>query len=213
MRILIFGAPGVGKGTQAKILSTKLHIPHISTGDLLRRAVSKKTELGLQAKELIDNGNLVPDDLMGEIIIEELKDPKVKEGFILDGFPRTIQQVKILNDIFNMLNITEYNVIILEVNDEILIKRLSRRRMCSACGNIVNLNYLDDGTKCPSCGSRNTFVKRKDDDEEVVRNRLNVFHEQTQPVLEYFKKQDKVIDIDGMLPVEEVTAKIIRNLE
>lgn len=212
MRILIFGAPGVGKGTQAKILSTKLHIPHISTGDLLRRAVSKKTPLGLKAKELIDNGNLVPDDLMGGIISEELQDPKTREGFILDGFPRTLPQVKILEDIFKSHNIEDYFVIILEVEDDVLVQRLSLRRMCSACGNIINLNYLKDSSKCPSCGSKNTFVKRKDDDETVVRNRLSVFHGLTEPVISHYREYNRVITIDGMLPVEEVTEKIMNHL-
>jgi len=212
MRILIFGAPGVGKGTQAKILSTKLHVPHISTGDLLRRAVSKKTPFGLKAKELIDNGNLVPDDLMGNIISEELNDPKTREGFILDGFPRTLPQVGILEDIFKKVGIDSYSVIILEVKDDVLVQRLSLRRMCSACGNIINLNYLKDDSKCPSCGSRNTFVKRKDDDEFVVRNRLKIFHDQTEPVVKYYREHSRVITIDGMLPVEDVTQKIMNHL-
>lgn len=212
MRILIFGAPGVGKGTQAKILSTKLHVPHISTGDLLRRAVSKKTPFGLKAKELIDNGNLVPDDLMGNIISEELNDPKTREGFILDGFPRTLPQVGILEDIFKKVGIDSYSVIILEVQDDVLVQRLSLRRMCSACGNIINLNYLKDDSKCPSCGSRNTFVKRKDDDEFVVRNRLKIFHDQTEPVVKYYREHSRVITIDGMLPVEDVTQKIMNHL-
>ncbi len=213
MRIILFGAPGVGKGTQAKILTSRLHIPHISTGDLLRRAVAKDTDLGRKAKELIENGQLVSDEMMGKIIEFELADPRCKEGFILDGFPRTVAQIKILDKIMSELHVKRYKVVLLTANDDIIVKRLTQRRMCSACENIVNLNYLQDHSTCPLCGSKNRFVKRKDDDESVIRKRLEIFRENTKPVIDYFVEHTKVITVDGLLPVERVTETIIDALE
>lgn len=209
MEIILFGAPGVGKGTQAKILSSKLHIPHISTGDILRTAISKKTALGLKAKAIMDLGNLVPDDIMGGIIKDALNDPKSKNGFILDGFPRTREQASILDNIFNELGIEKARLILITAEDELIIKRLSARRECSACGNIFNLNYLKDANKCPSCGSKNSFVKRKDDEVDIIKNRLKVFHETTEPVLEYYENKSDLLVVDGTLPVDEVTRKIL----
>lgn len=214
MKIIIFGAPGVGKGTQAKVISKKQHIPHISTGDILRTAVQKGTELGKQAKEIMDNGDLVPDDLMIKLIDEVLHDNKAKDGFILDGFPRTIEQAKILDSVLERLDDNSEPVVIhLVANDELIVKRLSKRRACAACGNIVNLNYIDDETTCPYCGSKNTFIKRKDDEEEIIRNRLNVFHETTEPVINYYRDKVKVIEINGSQPVEDVTAEILEKLD
>ncbi len=214
MKIIIFGAPGVGKGTQAKVLSKKLHIPHISTGDILRTAVSKKTPLGLEAKEIMDKGELVPDDLMGKLIDEVLHDKKTKDGFILDGFPRTIQQAEILESVLEKLDGNERPVILnLSANDDLIVKRLSQRRACSACGNIINLNYIDDPTTCPYCGSSDTFEKRKDDEENIIRNRLRVFHETTEPVIEFYRKKTKVIEINGVQPVEAVTQDILDELD
>lgn len=214
MRLILFGAPGVGKGTQAKILSSKFHIPHISTGDILRSAVYKKTELGLQAKEIMDRGELVPDDLMLKLIDEVLHDEKTKNGFILDGFPRTIQQAEKLDDLLeNLSTKKKLCVIFLSADDELIVRRLSMRRTCSACGNIINLNYIEDPSSCPYCGSKNTFIKRKDDEEDIIRNRLKVFHETTAPVINYYKNNGCVLEVDGTLAVEEVTAKIVEKLE
>lgn len=212
MEIILFGAPGVGKGTQAKILASRLHIPHISTGDILRLAISKKTELGLKAKAIMDLGNLVPDDIMGGIIKDALNDPKAKNGFILDGFPRTIDQASILDGIFKELGIKKAQLILITAKDDLIIKRLAARRACNACGNIVNLNYLKDAHKCPSCGSVDSFIKRKDDEVEIIKNRLSVFHKTTEPVLEYYKDKSDLFVVDGTLPVDEVTKKIIDSL-
>ncbi|RJP62194.1 MAG: adenylate kinase [Melioribacteraceae bacterium] len=214
MQIILFGAPGVGKGTQAKVLAAKYHIPHISTGDILRTAVSKKTPFGLQAKELMDKGNLVPDDLMGKLIEEVLHDDSSHNGFILDGFPRTLNQVEILENVLaNLEGDKKIIVVYLTADDELIVKRLSMRRTCSACGNIINLNYIEDPSSCPYCGSKNTFVKRKDDEEEIIRNRLKVFHETTEPVIDYYKIHKDVIEVNGTKPVEAVTAEIISKLE
>lgn len=214
MKIIIFGAPGVGKGTQAKVLSKKLHIPHISTGDILRTAVSKKTSLGLEAKEIMDKGELVPDDLMGKLIDEVLHDEQTKDGFILDGFPRTIQQAEILESVLEKLDGNDHPVVLnLSANDDLIVKRLSQRRACSACGNIINLNYIDDPSTCPYCGSSDTFEKRKDDEENIIRNRLRVFHETTEPVIEFYRSKTKVIEINGTQPVEDVTQDILEKLD
>ena len=213
MEIILFGAPGVGKGTQAKILSSKLHIPHISTGDILRTAISKKTELGLKAKAIMDLGNLVPDDIMGGIIKDALNDPKSKNGFFLDGFPRTIKQADILDKIFKELGITKAQLILITAEDELIIKRLSARRACNACGNIVNLNYLKDSKKCPACGSVDSFIKRKDDEVDIIKNRLKVFHQTTEPVLKYYENKSDLFVVDGTLPVDEVTRRIINSIE
>ncbi len=214
MKIIIFGAPGVGKGTQAKVLSKKLHIPHISTGDILRTAVRKKTPLGLQAKEIMDKGELVPDDLMGKLIYEVLHDEKTKDGFILDGFPRTLHQADILENVLKKIDSSSRPIVLhLKADDELIVKRLSQRRACSACGNIVNLNYIEDNSTCPYCGSKNTFVKRKDDEEEIIRNRLRVFHETTEPVINFYRDKTKVIEINGTQPVEKVTEDILNRLD
>ncbi len=212
MKILIFGAPGVGKGTQAKILSKKLHIPHISTGDILRAAANSKTELGLKAKAIMDAGELVPDDVMGGIIKETLNDEKTRSGFILDGFPRTIEQAEILNKVLNELGENHLILISIAADDELIINRLSERRECTVCHTIVNLIFLNDENVCPNCGSKDTFIKRKDDDADVIKNRLKVFHRNTAPVLSFYEDKAKLINVDGTKPVEQVTDDILNQL-
>ncbi len=208
----MFGAPGAGKGTQAKILAGKLNVPHISTGDILRNAVAQKTELGLKAKEIMEKGELVPDEIMVGIVKNVLFSDKCKEGYILDGFPRTLNQAKLLDEIIAKLH-TGYPVIIkLAVDDEVIIQRLSMRRVCKVCGTIVNLNQITNPNKCPNCGAENSFVKRDDEKEEVIRRRLKVYHETTQPVLKYYEDKTKIIIVDGSLPVDEVTANILESL-
>lgn len=207
--LVFFGAPGVGKGTQAKIISYKLHIPHISTGDILRNAIKKKTELGLAAKEIMDKGELVSDEIMAGLVEDVLKSDKCKKGFILDGFPRTLNQAKILQPIIEGISSEKLVLISLVAEDEIIVNRLAQRRMCSTCGSIVNLNFIKDPIHCPTCGSENSFVKRKDDEVEVIKNRLNIFHETTKPVLEYYKDHAIIYSIDGTLSVEEITKKIL----
>jgi len=213
MRILIFGAPGVGKGTQAKILSEKLQIPHISTGDVLRKAVSKGTELGKKAKEIMDKGELVPDDLMGKLVDEILHDDCCDTGFLLDGFPRTLHQANILDNVLERLDGGEtLYVIYLQAEDEIILRRLSHRRQCKECGQIVNLDNITNENKCPNCGAENSFIKRKDDEEKIIKNRLKVFHETTEPVIEYYKDKAEIINIDGTNEIHLVTGNIMKEL-
>lgn len=213
MHIIIFGAPGVGKGTQAKILAMKLGIAHISTGDILREAIKKETDLGKKAKEIVESGGLVPDEIMAGMIKDVLLNERCKNGFILDGFPRTIQQAYILNKIFSELNFGKPILIKLDAKDEIIISRLSNRLVCSKCGNIiVNTDYTKNYS-CPVCKSNNSYIKRKDDDEEVVRRRLKVYHETTAPVFEFYQDKATIIEIDGSQEIDYVTSNILEKMK
>lgn len=211
--VVLFGAPGVGKGTQAKIVSKKLNIAHISTGDILRSAIRDKTELGMKAKITMDKGELVPDEIMVELIHSVLNSKKCKSGFILDGFPRTVHQAKILQPIIDDLFKSPLIIITLDADDQIIVDRLTQRRMCSECGSIINLNFLSNSKICPSCGAKNSFIKRKDDEAEVILNRLHIFHNTTLPVLKYYKEHGTVHSIDATLRVDEITNKILEHLD
>ncbi|OGU61013.1 MAG: adenylate kinase [Ignavibacteria bacterium RBG_13_36_8] len=212
MRILIFGAPGVGKGTQAKIISGKINIPHISTGDMLRDAIQNKTEYGLKAKEFMDKGELVPDDIIGGIIKERLQYPDCKNGFILDGIPRTIKQAEMLEKIFNELKDGQLYLIKLEAREDIIVRRLSNRRLCSNCGTIVNLMDLGNADECPVCHAEKSLTKRKDDDEDVIINRLKVYHKSTEQVFSFYKDKARIILINGTDKIENVTMNILNAL-
>lgn len=213
MRLILFGSPGVGKGTQAKILSEKYNIPHISTGDILRKAVHEKTPLGLKAGKIMERGELVPDDLMIELIRETLNSDFCKNGFILDGFPRTTVQAEALDNLFHELNID--NVILLHItaDEEEIVKRLSNRRACKVCGTIFILQEIEELNKCPKCNAENSFYQRNDDTEEVIRKRLHIFDENTKPVFGYYKSQGKAITINGLGSIESVNNEIINTLE
>jgi adenylate kinase len=213
MRLILFGSPGVGKGTQAKILSSKLKIPHISTGDILREAVSSKTPLGIQAQEIMNSGELVSDKIMIGIIRETLMSTKCKNGFILDGFPRTIKQAESLDKLLAELNIVNILFIHLAAEEDEIVNRLTNRRACKNCGNIFSLNDLKDTSVCPACGAENSFYQRDDDKEEVIRKRLKIYEQSTAPVLDHYKKQNKVVSVNGLLSIEEVTKEILTELE
>ncbi len=208
MRLIMFGPPGVGKGTQAKLLCEAFGVPHISTGDMLRVAVTEGTELGKKAKTIMDAGHLVPDDIMIGIVREVLSSSKVKNGFILDGFPRTVEQANALATLFEELNIKNYNVINFSVNEAEIIRRLGSRLMCVNDGKIFN--KLTDGvtteTPCPACGGK--LIHRNDDTEETVRKRLNIYHSTTAPVIDFYKKQGVIVEIDGMSAIESVHEEI-----
>lgn len=210
MHLILFGSPGAGKGTQAKILSYKLGIPHISTGDILRNAVKEKTPLGLKAKELMESGELVPDKIMIEIIKEALNQSRCMNGFILDGFPRTVEQVDYFDILIKDLKLIEIYFISFEVNPEELVNRLKNRRACSKCQNIFNLKDIKDSTVCPVCGAETSFYQRKDDQEDVIRKRLEVFNLQTKPVLDYYRSN--VIRVNAFQPVEVVTLEILKKI-
>ena len=209
MRIIIFGPPGVGKGTQAKLLATKLNIPHISTGDVLRAAVAAGTELGKKAKAILDAGQLVSDEIMIGIIQDVLKSEKTKEGFILDGFPRTIPQAEALTSLLNELKIPIDAVINMEIKDEIVVKRLGSRRTCKNCGKIYNLEVdkLDSSSPCPNCGG--TLYQRDDDKPETVRARLKVYSDSTAPVKNYYEKINLLRSVDAAGNAEQINNAIL----
>jgi len=199
MKIILLGPPGVGKGTVAFRLSKNLNFAHIATGDMLRGNVSKKTELGLKAKSYMDKGNLVPDDIVIDMIKERLKEDDCKEGFILDGFPRTIHQA---NEIKKEVDIDK--VINLQAKDEIIVKRLSRRQVCEKCNSIYHLDNLKPKTEgvCDKCSG--SLYQREDDKPEAIQNRLVVYRELTEPLIKYYSEKGKLIDVDGTGTPEEV---------
>jgi adenylate kinase len=209
MRLVLFGAPGVGKGTQAKILSSKLNIPHISTGDILRSAVKAQTALGIEAKKVMDSGNLVPDDLMAGLIKDQLSQESLASGFILDGYPRTVAQAVLLDSIMKGLKSDKEYYISISLDDESIVKRLTNRLACKECGEIFNTSSLPDISLCPKCGAKGTLSKRKDDEEGVIRNRLSVFHAQTQPVLDYYSEAGKMTFVNGDRKPEAIAEEIL----
>lgn len=212
MQIIIFGAPGVGKGTQAKILASKLNVAHISTGDILRAAIKNETELGMKAKSIVESGGLVPDEIVAGMLKEALKEERCKNGFILDGFPRTVNQAKILDNIFEDLGKERIDLIRLNAEDHVMVNRITNRMVCSSCGNIAVKSDVTDNYVCPVCKSVNSYITRKDDTEEVIKNRLKLYHEQTSPVFEYYKNKVNIIEVDGTLPIEQVTEGILSQL-
>ena len=212
MRLLLFGAPGVGKGTQAKLLSSKFNIPHISTGDILRQAVKDQTELGKKAQEIMGRGDLVPDDVMIGIIKYRLSKTDCNSGFILDGFPRTDKQAMELDNLLNKMNMGDIRLINIFADEEEIVKRLNNRRACKECGHIFTLAKIKNTNSCPNCKSQNSFYLRDDDKEEVIRKRMEIFRKTTEPVLKYYEKQGKVISINGLGAVEEVNNEILKIL-
>lgn len=211
--LIFFGPPGVGKGTQAKLLSEELGIPHISTGDMLRNAIAKKIELGTRAKAIMGAGGLVPDDLMIGIVREELSSPGASRGFVLDGFPRTLEQARALSSLFSDLGIKRYIVVNFAVDDDEVVKRLSSRLVCDTDGAIYN-SLIDDvsvGSECPKCGGR--LMQREDDKEETVRKRLSVYHSTTKPLVEYYSKNGTVLNLDGVGAIVNVQRELRRLLE
>lgn len=213
MRLILFGAPGVGKGTQAKILADKLSIPHISTGDILRQAVHDKTPLGIKAQEIMKAGELVSDDIMIGIIRDTLEQQRCKNGFILDGFPRTLAQAQAFDELLGKLNIADVYLVNIFANNEEIVNRLTNRRACKACNNIFTYSEVKDKTSCPKCGAENSFYQREDDKEEVIRKRLSVYEENTKPVLDFYEKKGSVVSANGIGIVENITAEILKGLE
>lgn len=208
MRLLIMGPPGAGKGTQAVLIQKEYNIPHISTGDMFRNAISKQTELGMKAKTYMDEGNLVPDELTIGIVRERLQEEDAKSGFLLDGFPRTIPQAEALDEILNDLSIKIDAVINIVVEDNSLIDRIVGRRVCKKCGagyHVVTKKPQVEGV-CDICGGE--LEQRKDDTVETVKNRLNVYNNQTKPLLDYYQKRKLVVDVDGLGNIEEIFKKI-----
>jgi adenylate kinase len=208
MRVLIFGPPGVGKGTQAKLLSEELGVPHISTGDMLRAAAAGGTDLGRQAKAIMDNGKLVPDDIMIAIVRDVLASARAAGGFILDGFPRTLPQAKALSRIFEDLNIREFKVVDISADDEEIIRRLSNRLVCPKDGHIFNgeTDGFSRGEPCPLCGT--PLTQRDDDKEQTVRERLKVYHSTTAPIIHYYRARGLVLSVHGTGSIDVINREI-----
>ena len=209
MKLILLGAPGAGKGTQAEIISEHLSVPAISTGNIIRAALKAQTEMGIKAKEFIDKGLLVPDDVVIGIVRDRLEEDDCKNGFILDGFPRTVPQAQALDD----MGIEIDKVIDIQVPDEKIVQRLSGRRVCSGCGASYHLLYKKpekDGV-CNSCGAQ--LVQRTDDREETVLERLKVYHEQTEPLVDYYRKKNKLVVVEGQEEVSDTTALTLKALE
>ena len=209
MKLILLGAPGAGKGTQAEILCRKLSIPNISTGNILRAAIKNGTEVGLMAKKFIDNGQLVPDDVIIGIVRERLAESDCANGFILDGFPRTIPQAEALD----RMGIIIDRVVDINVPDEVITRRVSGRRVCLDCGNTYHIETkkpLKDGV-CDRCGS--TLVQRKDDQPETVLERLHVYHDQTEPLRDYYANAGKLLVVDGQKGIQEIAEETLQLLK
>ena len=209
MKLIFLGAPGAGKGTQAEIIAGKLNIPTISTGNIIREALANGTDMGLKAKAFIEAGKLVPDDVVIGIIKDRLAADDCANGFILDGFPRTIPQAEALDNMGIIID----KVVDIDVPDENIVNRMSGRRVCKACGSsyhIENKKPKVDGV-CDACGGE--LQIRKDDAPETVLDRLNVYHEQTEPLKDYYAKCGKLRSVEGTAPIKEITASILKVLE
>jgi adenylate kinase len=208
MRLLLFGPPGVGKGTQAKLLAEEFGILHISTGDILRAAVAAGTALGKQAKAIIDAGALVPDEVMIGLVREGLASPPASRGFILDGFPRTLPQARALARIFEDLSIRDFKVVEFVADDEEIIQRLSNRVVCPKDGRIFNteVDRVAAGAPCPDCGT--LLIQRDDDRETTIRERLRVYHSTTAPVIHYYQTSGVVLSVDATGSIDVVNREI-----
>lgn len=203
MNIVLLGAPGAGKGTQAEKLVEDLGLCHISTGDILRAAVKNQTELGKKAKSFMDAGDLVPDDLIIDLMKERIQEPDTTKGVILDGFPRTTTQAVALDAMLKELGRPLDAALLVDVDAEVIVKRLTSRRMCKTCGHI---GTVADGEKCTVCGGE--MYQRDDDNETTVRNRLEVYANSTAPLIDYYKGCDLLLDVDGDRDPDAVYADI-----
>ncbi len=209
MKIIMLGAPGAGKGTQAQMIAEKFGIPHISTGDIFRANIKNGTELGKKAKEFMDKGLLVPDELTVELLLDRVANEDCKNGYVLDGFPRTIPQADVLDSELTKLGDKVDFAINVDVPDENIVRRMSGRRACLKCGATYHIEHIPPKTEgiCDKCGSE--LVQRQDDKPETVQNRLSVYHEQTQPLIEYYDKKNILRTVDGTKDMQEVFDSIV----
>jgi adenylate kinase len=209
MKIIMLGAPGAGKGTQAKMIADKFGIPHISTGDIFRANIKNGTELGKKAKEFMDKGQLVPDELTVEILLDRVAQDDCKDGYVLDGFPRTIPQADVLDKELTKLGDKVDFAINVDVPDENIVRRMSGRRACLKCGATYHIEHIPPKKEgiCDTCGSE--LVQRDDDKPETVLNRLKVYHDQTQPLIEYYDGKNILKTVDGTKDMQEVFNSIV----
>ncbi len=213
MKIIMLGAPGAGKGTQAKLISEKFGIPHISTGDIFRANIKEGTELGKEAKEYMDKGQLVPDELTVRILLDRVEKDDCRNGYVLDGFPRTIPQAQVLDNEVAKLGEKIDFAIDVEVPDENIIRRMGGRRACPKCGATYHVEHIPPKKEgiCDACGEN--LVLRDDDKPETVKNRLEVYHKQTQPLIDHYSKQNILRTVDGTADMQDVFDSIVRLLE
>ena len=209
MRIIMLGAPGAGKGTQAKKIAEKYNIPHISTGDIFRANIKNGTELGVKAKSYMDQGLLVPDELVVDLVADRIQQDDAKAGYVLDGFPRTIPQAESLDAALAKMGQKIDYAVDVEVPDENIVNRMSGRRACVKCGATYHLQYAKPKAEgvCDVCGEQ--LILRDDDKPETVQKRLGVYHQQTQPLIDYYENQNVLKEVDGTKDMEEVFAYIV----
>ena len=205
MKVILLGAPGAGKGTQAVKLAERYKIPHISTGDIFRSNIKEKTPIGIVAKSYIDKGQLVPDEVTIQIVKERLEKDDCKNGYLLDGFPRTVSQAEAL-DGFSKVDV----VVNIDVPLHKLMKRITGRRVCGKCGESYHIDYLGDKTTCDKCDGE--LIQRADDNLETVTNRIDVYEAQTMPLIDYYEKAGNLVHIDGSTGLENVFADIVSAL-
>ena len=206
MKMVFLGPPGAGKGTQAVRVSEKYGYPQISTGAMLREAMAQGTELGLAAKSIIEPGGLLPDDVVIGIVRERLNRQDCKNGFLLDGFPRTVPQAEALEG-FAALDVA----INVDSDEDVIVERIAGRRMCRACGEALHVKTLDGASACPKCGGE--IYQRTDDNEQTVRNRMKVYNEQTRPLIEFYARKGILVNIDGDRDIEAVFADVVAAIE
>ena len=209
MKIIMLGAPGAGKGTQAKMIADKYGVPHVSTGDIFRVNIKNGTELGMEAKKYMDQGLLVPDELTVKILLDRVSQPDCKNGYVLDGFPRTIPQAEVLDKALAELGESIDYAIDVDVPDENIVKRMSGRRACVSCGatyHVVHVPPKKEGI-CDRCGSE--LILRDDDKPETVKNRLDVYHKQTQPLIDFYTKKGVLKTVDGTVDMQDVFKAIV----
>jgi len=212
MKIIMLGAPGAGKGTQAKMIAAKYGIPHISTGDIFRANIKNGTELGAKAKEYMDKGLLVPDELVVDLVIDRFKEADCENGYVLDGFPRTIPQAEALDKALTAIGENVDFAINVEVPDENIIRRMGGRRACVGCGATYHVVYSPTKVegKCDTCGA--DLIIRDDDKPETVKNRLAVYHEQTQPLIDYYTNKGIIAEVDVTIDMKDVFTAIVKIL-
>jgi adenylate kinase len=213
MDIVLFGPPGAGKGTQAERMVSKLGLPQVATGDMFRAALASETPMGLEAKKYMDAGTLVPDEVVEGVVAERLAAPDVREGFILDGFPRNTHQAAALDDILAKHGRKVDLVLNLMVDEDELVRRISGRRVCRECGSNYSVpsDQAQAEERCGSCGGE--LYQRDDDNEDTVRKRLQVYREETEPVVDYYRPKGKLVDIDGWGSPDEVFGRIVEAIE
>ena len=212
MHLILMGAPGSGKGTYAAVLKKYYRVPHISTGEIFRDAIAKETPMGLIAKSYIDKGNLCPDDITNEIVKERLKQEDCKKGFLLDGYPRTLEQAKSLQKNLHEIGIQLNAAVNLDIEEHLVVERIVNRRICSNCGkgyNLISLKPLKENI-CDDCGS--TLFQRKDDTEETIVKRLNVYNTQTKPIIAYYKELGLLVSINSDQPIDKINQEMVEKI-